>query len=217
MLASPAARIRPSGPCCAVLASSSAVTPSCRYSASTRSTSPAGATTLRRSDHKRSKISARAMTEARISGQIGHPAAWMMDHTVRRPSVENCRQCSVGPANPQGNARRCAHTQRCRVARPRGLPSASVADTAAPTRTTYQRYVDPEQEERHHRQRAVDRPVVRHRRDVESESVLRDLETERGEQAAPQRSPKRHAPHRQDRVQEHERGGRDRDRRAASR
>ncbi len=40
-----------------------------------------GATTDWRSDHRRSKMSASAMIEARISGQIGQPAAWMMDHT----------------------------------------------------------------------------------------------------------------------------------------
>ncbi len=36
---------------------------------------PAGATTDCRSDHSRSKMSASAMTEATISGQIGQPAA----------------------------------------------------------------------------------------------------------------------------------------------
>ena len=36
---------------------------------------PAGATTLCRSDQKRSKMSASAMMLARISGQIGQPAA----------------------------------------------------------------------------------------------------------------------------------------------
>src|SRR5512144_91382 len=43
---------------------------------------PAGATRRWRSDHRRSKISASAMIDAMISGQIGQPAAWMSDHTV---------------------------------------------------------------------------------------------------------------------------------------
>jgi hypothetical protein len=46
----------------------SGVAPLARYSASTRSTRPGGATTLWRSDHRRSKISASAMTEAKING-----------------------------------------------------------------------------------------------------------------------------------------------------
>ncbi len=41
-----------------------------------------GATTLWRSDHRRSKMSASATIDAMISGQIGQPAAWMMDHTL---------------------------------------------------------------------------------------------------------------------------------------
>jgi len=36
---------------------------------------PGGATTLCRSDHIRSRISASAMIDAKISGQIGQPAA----------------------------------------------------------------------------------------------------------------------------------------------
>jgi hypothetical protein len=36
-----------------------------------------------RNDHMRSKISYSATTEAKISGQIGQPAAWMIDHTSK--------------------------------------------------------------------------------------------------------------------------------------
>ena len=36
-----------------------------------------------RNDHMRSKISDSAITEAKISGQIGQPAAWMIDHTSK--------------------------------------------------------------------------------------------------------------------------------------
>jgi hypothetical protein len=42
---------------------------------------PAGATMLWRSEYSRSKINASATTDAMMSGQIGHPAAWIMDHT----------------------------------------------------------------------------------------------------------------------------------------
>src|SRR6185312_15225304 len=63
----------------------------------TRSTRFGGATTLLRSDHRRSRISASAMTEAKISGQIGQPAAWTMDHTVNALRYEKCPQCSVAP------------------------------------------------------------------------------------------------------------------------
>jgi hypothetical protein len=52
---------------------------------------PDGATTLWRSDHIRSNISASAITDANISGQIGQPAAWMIDHT-RWHSVEAKRE-----------------------------------------------------------------------------------------------------------------------------
>ena len=44
-------------------------------------TAAIGATALRRSDHNRSKMSASAITDAKIRSQIGQPAAWMMDHT----------------------------------------------------------------------------------------------------------------------------------------
>ena len=55
--------------------SSSGEAPCSRKPTSTLSTSPAGATALCRSDHSRSKMSARAMTEAMIRSQIGQPAA----------------------------------------------------------------------------------------------------------------------------------------------
>ncbi len=40
-----------------------------------------------RNDHMRSPMIASAMTEHRISGQIGHPAASMMDNTYRSEKV----------------------------------------------------------------------------------------------------------------------------------
>ena len=42
-------------------------------------------TTFCRSDHMRSPMIASAMTEHRISGQIGHPAASMMENTPAAP------------------------------------------------------------------------------------------------------------------------------------
>ena len=42
-------------------------------------------TTLARSDHSRSPMIASAMTEAEISGQIGHPAASMRANTYKLP------------------------------------------------------------------------------------------------------------------------------------
>jgi hypothetical protein len=39
---------------------------------------------LCRSDQSRSRIKASAMMDAKISGQIGQPAAWMSDHTGQR-------------------------------------------------------------------------------------------------------------------------------------
>jgi hypothetical protein len=55
------------------------------------STNPGGATMLCRSDQSRSRIKASAMMDAKISGQIGQPAAWMSDHTGQR-SVEAKRE-----------------------------------------------------------------------------------------------------------------------------
>ena len=63
----------------------------------------AGATTLWRSDHRRSKMSASATIDAMISGQIGQPAAWMMDHTLEvAPLCEKRRKRSLMPPIRQG-------------------------------------------------------------------------------------------------------------------
>ena len=80
--ARPAARMRPSGPCAAVLREQlgrGAGLPEVDQHACPPC--PAGATTDCRSDHRRSNISASATMDAKISGQIGQPAAWIRDHT----------------------------------------------------------------------------------------------------------------------------------------
>src|ERR1700676_1523009 len=63
---------------------------------------PGGATRFCRSDHMRSKINARAMTDAKISGHMGHPAAWMIDHTERTLSKRSVNS-SVYPVIRQGD------------------------------------------------------------------------------------------------------------------
>ena len=102
ILASPVANTRPSGPCRAVFVNSSWVTPPCLYSARTPSTMPCGATMLCRKDHMRSNIRESATIDAKISGQIGQPAAWMIDHTlVSRPvGIYHKGEDRIGAAEP---------------------------------------------------------------------------------------------------------------------
>src|SRR6516225_5422909 len=83
---------------------------------------PGGATTICLSDHMRSKMSARAITDARIRGQIGQPAACMIDHTdfhSRRLAAQGVHS-SVATAIRQGEAAQAGASLPQRQNRTRG-------------------------------------------------------------------------------------------------
>jgi hypothetical protein len=63
----------------------SADTPWRRRSVSTLLSKPAGTTRALRSDTRRSRIRATAMTEVSSKGQMGQPTAWMIENTQMNP------------------------------------------------------------------------------------------------------------------------------------
>src|SRR5438552_360469 len=220
-LASPAARTRPSGPFCAVLARSSDAALACFRSLRTLSTMPTGATTLWRNDHSRSRISAKAMTDAKISGQIGQPAAWMIDHTTRvlrrRKACTLAWRLSFGkPSWPttratacRENASRrpeCSNPGSGRTSRACGptffalTPAARAVPILGQRRGDRRadqhdepRHVDPEQKQGQDGERPVDDLVRWKVRDVEMKPVLGGLECAGRQQPSEQRDLERHS------------------------
>src|SRR4029434_3329402 len=95
---------------------------------------------------------------------------------------------------------------------------ASTLTPRAPARTTLRqrrRYssthedyvpgnINPEQEQRHHAERAINDLVGRKVRDIKTEPIFGDLKTARGEKAAPERRLERNAPRGKKRVEQRE-------------